>query len=314
LLKRLDDQGDFVSAVAFSPDGRHVASVNKTATVKVWNIESDELKSFGDEAADDKMRHVVFSRDGSILVAGSEEGKIKVWNAGTGELLQSFIAHTAKIQGFDFSPDGTLLASSSEDASVKLWRVNDWSLRGTLIGHRSGVYEIAFSPDGRFLLTGSDDKTARLWNLAGKELVKPIVHESPIWAVGFTPDGKIIATGSQDSTLQLWDLTLSGDIARLQNHTVLRITDGPIWWMKFDRVQNTVNLAIGSQDKTIRIFSMNAFKTLFSSPQTLEREGEQQGGLMIGEGLTGARQIAPLSNDRFIAKPIENLRAAFQGR
>ena len=122
LLKRFDDQGDFVSAVAFSPDGRHVASVNKTTTLKVWNIESGEFISLSEQPDGDKMRHVAFSRDGSILVAGSEEGRIKVWSPKTGELLQSFIAHTAKIQGLDFSPDGTLLASSSEDASVKLWQ------------------------------------------------------------------------------------------------------------------------------------------------------------------------------------------------
>jgi WD40 repeat protein len=245
------------------------------------------------------MRHVAFSRDGSILVAGSEEGKLKVWNAQTSELLQSFIAHTAKIQGFDFTPDGTLLASSSEDASIKLWRVNDWSLQSTLNGHRGGVYQIAFSPDGRFLLTGSDDKTARLWNLAGKELMKPVLHESPIWTVGFSPDGKVIATGSQDATLQLWGLTVSADSATLKNHTILRITDGPIWWMKFNRVQDTVILAIGSQDKTVRIFNMNAFRSLFSNPQKLENEGEQQGGPMIGEGLTGTRQMVPFLRDLF---------------
>jgi WD40 repeat protein len=314
LLKRLDDQGNDISAVAFSPDGHHVASVNKTGTVKVWNIDSGEFVSFGDGAVDDKMRHVAFSHDGSLLVAGSEEGKIKVWSAKAGEILGSFTAHTAKIQGLDFSPDGTLLASSSEDASVKLWRVADWSLRSTLNGHHSGVYQIAFSLDGRFLVTGSDDKTVRLWNLSGKELLKPILHASPVWAVDFSPDGKMIATGSQDSALQLWDVTVSGDTAKLKNHVVLRITDGPIWWMKFKRVQDKMILGVGSQDKTVRIFSMTAFKTLFSSPQKLESEGEQQGGLMVGEGPTGEREIIPLSNDRFTPKEMENLRAAVHSR
>jgi hypothetical protein len=84
--------------------------------------------------------------------------------------------------------------------------------------------------------------------------------------------------------------------------------------MKFDHVQDTVILGIGSQDKTVRIFSMNALKALFSNPRKLEIEGEQQGGLMIGEGPTGERQVVPLSNDRFIPKPIENLRAAFQSQ
>jgi hypothetical protein len=84
--------------------------------------------------------------------------------------------------------------------------------------------------------------------------------------------------------------------------------------MKFDHMQEKVFLGIGSQDKTVRIFRMNAFNVLFSSPQKLEREGEQQGGLMIGEGPTGARQMVPLPNDGFVPKPVENLRAAFQRR
>jgi WD40 repeat protein len=225
------------------------------------------------------------------------------------------VAHRAKIQGLEFSPDGTLLASSSEDSTIKLWHVSDWGWRGDLNGHRSGVYEIAFSPNGRFLLSGSDDKTVRLWDLTGKELLKPIVHESPIWAVDFSPDGKMIATGSQDTTLQLWDLSISDGTAKLQNHTVLRITDGPIWWMKFGHVQDAMILGIGSQDKTVRILNISRFKTLFSNPKKLVSEGEQQSGLVIGEGPTGDRQTVPMPNPRFVPKPVEpNLRAAFQSR
>jgi len=149
--------------------------------------------------------------------------------------------------------------------------------------------------------------------MTGKELTKPIEHESPVWAVGFSPDEKTIATGSQDSTLQLWDLSISGDTADLKKHTSLRITDGPIWWIKFKQSRDGVILGIAGQDKTVRIFNMSCLKSLFSDLQKLEKEGEQQGGLMIGEGPTGERQIVPVPNEQFVPKQVEpDLQASFQ--
>lgn len=315
LVKRLADQRSSISAVAFSPNGRQLASADKTAGVTVWEIEAGSFKRFEDQDTDDKVRHVTFSRDGLLLIGGSENGKIIVWNTESGTRLNTFLAHTAKIQGLAVSPDGTLLASASEDSTVKLWQVDDWSLRRTLIGHRSGIYEIAFSPDGRLLLTASDDKTARLWRIeSGKEIIKPIQHESPVWAADISPDGTMIATGSEDSTVQLWDLSNSGEGATLKNHTTLRLSDGPVWWLKLHDDPSGTNLGIGGQDRTIRVFTVNRFKTLFSNPDTLEKEAEAQGGLIVGD-VSGEPQIESVPVDAFKARQLDpGLQAAVEMR
>ena len=178
-----------------------------------------------------------------------------------------------------FNTDGSLLASSSEDSTIKLWDTSDWTLKSTLIGHKSGVYEIVFSPNGQLLLSGSDDDTARLWNVAsGKEIIDPIELNSPVWAVEFSPDGKTIVIGCEDSTVQSWELAISGTKASLHDHFVLQVSNGPIWWLRFQKSSNAVSLGIASQDRTVRILRMDELQTLFAHPDRLgEIDAETRG-------------------------------------
>jgi WD40 repeat protein len=303
LLRKYRSESGSVSAVTFSPDGQHVASASKASSILILDLANGTTRILRDVDPSEQIRHIAFSPNGKFLVGGSENGKIRIWNVNTGNVERSFAAHTAKIQGLEFNPDGTLLASASEDSTVKLWDVSNWTLRGTLIGHRSGVYEIAFSPDGKLLLSGSDDKTARLWDVASsKEIITPIQHNSPVWAVDFEPDGKLIATGSEDSTVQLWKLSSSGTATTLQDHFTFRVSDGPIWWLKFHSSDKQVYLGVASQDKTVRVFHMSGLAPLFSNLNHLELEAQDQGGLVIGQGLSGEPQIVPLKPEQFVSK------------
>ena len=152
-------------------------------------------------------------------------------------------------------------------------------------------------------MSGSDDNTARLWIVAsGKEVIGHIEHNGPVWAVGFDPNGKSIETGDEDSIVQLWKLSSSGTTIQLRDHFVLRIADGPIWWLRFHDYAGHVYLGIASQDKTVRVVHMSALATLFSNPERLEEEAEERGGLIIGNG-PNRMEIVPMQYENSTGSP-----------
>jgi hypothetical protein len=96
-------------------------------------------------------------------------------------------------------------------------------------------------------------------------------------------------------------LAIAGDGAEVRNHTTLRLSDGPVWWLQFHEYATGINLGIGGQDRMVRIFNLSRFKTLFSNPEALEKEADAQGGLMIGES-GGEPQIVSVPEDGFRAR------------
>jgi WD40 repeat protein len=289
-----------VSAIKFSPDGRHCASATKEAFIQVWDIESGTSQKFSDDKDNAGIRYLAYNPEGSLLAAGSDDGWIRIFDIKNGKIIARFSAHSQKIQGLAFNLDGKLLASSSDDSSIKLWRATDWTLVHELTGHRSGVYQISFSPDGRFLLSASDDKTARLWDVStGREVIDPINHDGPVWTADFSPDGKLLATGGEDSVIRLWTPSLGDHKAALQKYAVLRISDGPVWWITFKQSAEGLLLAVGGQDRLIRVLNITVFSKITANSEGLREEAEQRGGLNVR--LNGNEpEILPISQEHFL--------------
>ena len=242
-----------VDAVAFSPDGKLLASGSRDATVGLWRVEDGTLLRTL-EGHMSLVNTVAFSPDGKLLASASGDRTVRVWRVDDGTQLRILEGHANPVNTVAFSPDGKLLASGSKDTTVGLWRVEDGTLLRTLEGHKKQVNTVAFSPDGELLSSGSGgtlrgDDTVRLWRVEDGTLLRTLEgHMSLVNTVAFSPDGKLLASASRDRTVRVWrvdDGTFIRDLRLLLARGALsNIALSP----------NGELLASGDEDRTVRLW------------------------------------------------------------
>ncbi|HMZ22027.1 MAG TPA: hypothetical protein PLD20_29105, partial [Blastocatellia bacterium] len=208
-----------VNSVAYSPDGRTLASGSWDKTVRLWDVGSGkELRRL--EGHVDAVSSVVFSPDGRTLASGSWDKTVRLWDVHSGKELRRLEGHTGRVLSVVYSPNGQMLASGSADKTLRLWNMDSGQELHKLEGHLDIILSAAYSPNGQMLASGSADKTLRFWDVgSGQELRKLEGHTLFVSSLVFSPDGRTLASSSADKTVRLWDIGSGKQLRKLEGHT-----------------------------------------------------------------------------------------------
>jgi predicted Ser/Thr protein kinase len=201
-----------VSSVAFSPDGKRLASASWDRTVKVWDVGTGQ-ETLTLRGHPGEVYCVAFSPDGKRLASGGGDpvnprkpGEVKVWDAVSGQEALTLKGHTGFVYSVAFSRDGQRLASGGLDWTLKVWDAVSGQEALTLKGHTGGVWSVAFSPDGQRLASASQDRTLKVWDaVTGQEALNLKGYTGPVYSVAFSPDGKRLASASDYVMVKVWD-------------------------------------------------------------------------------------------------------------
>ncbi|MDM3856646.1 MAG: hypothetical protein PT120_17580 [Aphanizomenon gracile PMC649.10] len=239
-----------VYSVAFSPDGKYLATGDSEGRVQIWNaVTGREILTFVGHS--NCVNSVAWSGDGLTLASGSRDHTVKLWNVQSGDCVRTLEGHSRSVTSVAWSGDSLTLASGSRDHTVKLWDVQSGDCVRTLEGHSRLVNSVAWSGDSLTLASGSSDQTVKLWNVQSGDCVRTLEgHSRSVTSVAWSGDSLTLATGSSDNTVKLWNVQ-SGDCVRtLEGHSN--------WVTSVAWSGDSLTLASGSDDQTVKLWDVQS--------------------------------------------------------
>ena len=193
--------GFYAGAIAFSPDGKYLASGGRYPGLRLWDAASGKLLNRPALYGVDGVNSLAFSPDSKMVLVSS--GTPTLIDVASGKVLGRFPSTSDFVA---FSPNGQIVAAEERD-KVTLFKVVSRQQIRQIHGHTGQINCLAFSPKGESLATGSQDKTIRFWEVASGTELRRIEAKDEVSAIAYSPNGKLLAwVGEEDPTIRLVDL------------------------------------------------------------------------------------------------------------
>ncbi|MBC7835401.1 MAG: protein kinase [Phycisphaerales bacterium] len=296
MLDTLAGHTQDVEGVAFSDDGRLLATVSDDATVRVWEARPGAALRVLQQQGE-SLSAAAMSPAGGLCAIAGEAGVIKVIDARSGALIKELRGHVGEVHSVAFSPDGMRLLSGGKDGSVRLWDIGWGTCTAELREGRGDVFSVAFFKDGRRALTGGRDEILREWDLETGTVERRMEGSAnPIGTIALRPDEALVAVTPDGKKVHSWD---AGSGAALPD-----LVSGESPWVVTHSPDSNL-LALGNWSGTVEIWDAGRstlVRTLHGHDQLVASVAFSPDGAIIAAGsLGGAIKLWEVSTGRVLA-------------